>query len=109
MESLPEAIETIQVDIHNQEIRKVTICHLDHDEWERIQEKADVSHGIEEGITVIFEGGRRFAWTVTALKAQATLGDEVEEGSVSGEVGEDATASPELAEPKSGLDGESDK
>jgi hypothetical protein len=108
MESPPEAIETIQVDIHGQEIRKVTICHVSHDERQRMEEKADVAHGIEEHLTVMFEGGRRFACTVKALKAQPTLGDEVEEDSGSGKAGEEVTASSELAEPKSGLDGESE-
>jgi hypothetical protein len=117
MATLPEVIETSQVDIHDQEIKKVTICCIDHDERDRIEERADVSHGITEGITVIFEGRRRFARIVTTLKAGVTLGnedkdedkDEDEDGSIGGEVGEEVTASPELAEPKPGLDGESEK
>jgi hypothetical protein len=109
MESLPEVIETIQVDVYDTEIKKVTICHVDHDTLEGIEEKADVSHGIDTGIMVMLEGKGRYAWTVTALKAGVTLGDEDAEGSAIGKAKEEVAASSKLAEPESRLDGESEK
>ena len=83
-ESLPEVTVTSQVDLDDRELNKVTICDLSTDEWERVEEKADVSIGIVEGIRVMFNGKRRFAGIVKALKEGVVLEDEDEdqEGSV---------------------------
>jgi hypothetical protein len=67
---------TSQVDLDGQEIRKVAICDVDSDEWDRIKEKADVSCGIVADVTVMFNGTMRFAGIVKALKEGATLSDE---------------------------------
>ncbi len=84
MESLPEVIVTSQVDVYDRELKKVTICDISYAEWERVQEKADVSIGIVEGIMVMFKGKRRWARIVKALKEGVVLEDEDEdqEGSV---------------------------
>ncbi|KAK4153475.1 hypothetical protein C8A00DRAFT_15312 [Chaetomidium leptoderma] len=80
-ESLPEAIETSQVDDDdsNREIKKVTICNVSHNELKKMMEKAELSHGMEENVTVVFNGAMRFAWAVKALKEGVTLGDEDED------------------------------
>ncbi|KAK3300626.1 uncharacterized protein B0H64DRAFT_381350 [Chaetomium fimeti] len=106
-ESLPEATVTSEVDIHDREISKVTICSLEWDEWERMGEKAHVSYGIGGGgMLVIFEGRQRYAGIVTALKEGVTLEDEDDGGSAGESRGEGVTESPEPANPKPGSDGE---
>jgi hypothetical protein len=84
-ESLPETIVTNGVTWDGQEIEKVTICSLEHEEWMRMMKKADTNCSIP-GILpfVVFEGRQRIAWAVTALKEGVTLGDEKDGNSEGG-------------------------
>lgn len=103
-ESLPEVTVTSQVDLDGREIGKVAICDVSTDEWTRMQEKADVSPGVVEGIRIMFKGKRRLAGVVKALKEGVTLGpgDGNEEGSVPGrKAGNTVTAPGEHPDPES--------
>ncbi len=74
-ESLPKVTVVNQVELDERVIRKVAVCDVSRDEWERMKEKADVSPGIAEGIRVKFEGKMRFAGVLNSLKEGVTLGD----------------------------------
>jgi hypothetical protein len=71
LESLPDIIET--------EVKRVTICHVSWEERKRIEEKAEVSQGVEESIIVIFDGRQRAAIEVTSLKKGVELVQQGEE------------------------------
>jgi hypothetical protein len=77
LDSLPETIETTQIERDGTEIGPVTICHVSFDEMRRMEKRAEVSDGITDGIYVIFRGKERYAAQVKALKEGVTLvGDE---------------------------------
>ncbi|KAK4040552.1 hypothetical protein C8A01DRAFT_15591 [Parachaetomium inaequale] len=118
LESLPEVMEASQVDLHDQEIGKVTICDVVHADWDRMKEKAEVTFDI--GITVMFEGKRRLVLVAEALKKDVTPADDDgdenrnengdengdEEGSVGGKAGEEVVAgSSELGDKDRDKDG----
>ncbi|KAK4041136.1 hypothetical protein C8A01DRAFT_34868 [Parachaetomium inaequale] len=85
-ESLPETVETSQVDWNEVEVNKVTICHVSLEEKKRMKEKAEVLLGVKENIRVMFNGKTRYAMVVTGLKGGVTLGD-TDEDDGSGEPG----------------------
>ncbi|KAK4041126.1 hypothetical protein C8A01DRAFT_15105 [Parachaetomium inaequale] len=73
LDSLPETIETTQIEHDGTEVGAVTICHVSFDEMRKLEERAEVSDGIADGIYVLFRGKRRYAATVKALKEGITL------------------------------------
>lgn len=95
-QSPPPVTVTSQVDFSGQEIRKVTICDIGFEECKKLEEKAELSLGIADDVTVMFEGKRRSAMTVKALKEGITLKDDGDEEAVK--------ASSELADRESGHD-----
>jgi hypothetical protein len=72
LESLPETIETVLVDDYkiykNQEEERVVICHVNWEEREKLEQKAEVLAEVRSGVTVMFRGGKRYAMVVKALK-----------------------------------------
>ncbi|KAL2125837.1 hypothetical protein VTI74DRAFT_2540 [Chaetomium olivicolor] len=78
MESVPEVIETTQI-WHDGTKKKVTICHVNFAERNRIEEKAEVLDGMDHRILVMFQGGKRYALVVKALKEGVTLEEDREE------------------------------
>jgi hypothetical protein len=74
-DSLPESIETSQLDYHDKEIKKVRICHVSLEEMKKMEEKADVSEQIGvDTLLVMFDGRPRIARVVHALKEGVTVG-----------------------------------
>ncbi len=76
LETLPETIETAQVDWSDEsEIKKVVISHVNYDGMEKMEAKAKVLSGLGEWTCVRFRGKKRFAATVLALNEGVTLED----------------------------------
>jgi hypothetical protein len=73
LESLPQTMETSQVSWDVVEPKRVTICHVSREERKRIEEKAETLLDKEESILVMFQGEKRSAILVTALKKGAEL------------------------------------
>ena len=59
--------------------KKVTIFNVGRPELNKLREKFELSTGLTETVTVIFNGKLRNAWIVDALKEGVTLGDEDED------------------------------
>ncbi|KAK4135478.1 hypothetical protein BT67DRAFT_441124 [Trichocladium antarcticum] len=80
-ESPLEAIETVEVDRNDVEIRKVTVYNMSFDEYWKMRDKAEVCLGseTEDRMLVMFREKSRYAWIVKALKEGVTLGDEDED------------------------------
>ncbi len=76
LESLPETLETIQVDWWSEaEIKQVLIAHVSLAELERMEGKSRVSSGMSDRRCVLFQGKKRFAAVVQALNEGVTLED----------------------------------
>ncbi|KAL2129407.1 hypothetical protein VTI74DRAFT_7835 [Chaetomium olivicolor] len=84
LESVPEAIETIQIQRGGPE-KKVTICHINFDERDKIEEKAEVIDGSFNNIIVRFRGGKWYALVVKELKEGITLEETEQSGKASGD------------------------
>lgn len=83
-DSLPETIETSRVDYHTNEIGKVRICHVSFEEKDKMEEKAEISDMIgRDTILVMFNGRRRVAMVVHALKQGVSVGLSTPKGKVS--------------------------
>jgi hypothetical protein len=75
LDSLPETIDTTQVEPDGTEIKKVKICHVSFNEREKMEEKADVSSGIGDNVIVMFNGGQRYAMVVNSLNEGSQAGE----------------------------------
>jgi hypothetical protein len=105
-ESLPEVTEVVQVDMENQEIKKLGVFDVDEDEMDRMRAKAEMTPEID--IVVMFEGKRRFVWIVAGLKIDETSGDEDGEEDAKKDQEEDEDDTTASFKPKPGPDGESE-
>ena len=66
LESLPETIETVLVDDYKiykkREEERVVICHVNWEEREKLEQKAEVLAEIRSGVTVMFKGGQKVCY-----------------------------------------------
>lgn len=74
LDSLPETIDTTQVRVDGTVVKKVKICHVSVKERDKMEEKGDVSSGIEDTVLVIFNGEERFAMVVNSLNEGSQAG-----------------------------------
>lgn len=100
IKSLPKVTETAQVGVDDREIRKVNICAVVYEELRRMEDKAEIVDGLDENLTVMFQGKPRFAMVVRALKEGVSLGEENEHPPPNPSEPTEVTASPEHAESK---------
>lgn len=83
-DSLPDTIQASQVDYDNNEIKKVRICQVDYENKNKLKEKAEISEMIgRDTILVMFNGQRRIATVVHALKEGVSVEPTTSKGEAS--------------------------